>query len=45
MDKLAPFVGTFRTEVKTWMGPGDPQRSTGTMTNTRDLGGKFLRQE
>ncbi len=40
-----PFVGTFRAEVKMWMGPGEPFISTGTMTNTSDLGGRFLRQE
>jgi hypothetical protein len=44
-EKLAPFVGTFRAQVKLWMGPGDPAQSTGTMVNTRDLGGLFLRQE
>ncbi|MCZ6697550.1 MAG: DUF1579 domain-containing protein [Planctomycetota bacterium] len=40
-----PFVGTFRAEVKMWMGPGEPFVSTGAMTNTFDLGGRFLRQE
>jgi hypothetical protein len=43
--RLRPFVGTFRAEVKIWMGPGDPMISTGTMTNTMDLGGRFLRQD
>lgn len=43
-DLLKPFVGTFRATVKLWMGPGDPMVSTGTMTNTMDLGGRFLRQ-
>ncbi len=43
-ERLKPFVGTFRAEVKMWMGPGDPMTSTGTMTNTLDLGGRFLRQ-
>ena len=42
--RLAAFVGTFRAEVKIWMGPGDPAVSTGTMTNTMDLGGRFLKQ-
>lgn len=42
--KLEPFVGTFRAEVKLWMGPGDPHVSTGVMTNTMDLGGRFLKQ-
>ncbi len=40
-----PFVGTFRAEVKMWMGPGEPFISTGAMSNTFDLGGRFLRQE
>ncbi len=44
-ERMAPFVGTFRAEVKIWMGPGDPQSSTGTMTNTFVLGGRFLHQE
>lgn len=42
--KLEPFVGTFEAEVKLWMGPGDPFVSTGMMTNTMDLGGRFLKQ-
>ncbi len=44
-ERLTPFVGKFRAEVKIWMGPGDPNVSTGTMTNTFALGGRFLRQE
>ena len=44
-NRLTPFVGTFRAEVKIWMGPGDPNISTGMMTNTFELGGRFLRQE
>jgi len=40
-----PFVGTFSVEVKLWMGPGEPHVSTGVMTNTLDLGGRFLRQD
>ena len=39
------FVGTFKAEVKMWMGPGEPFASTGVMVNTLDLGGRFLRQE
>ena len=39
------FVGTFKAEVKMWMGPGEPMVSTGVMVNTLDLGGRFLRQE
>ncbi len=41
---LEPFVGTFKAEVKLWMGPGDPHVSTGVMTNSFDLGGRFLKQ-
>ncbi len=42
--KFEPFVGTFKAEVKMWMGPGDPMISTGNMTNTLDLGGRYLQQ-
>ena len=41
-EKLHPFVGKFKAEVKMWMGPGDPMVSTGTMVNTMDLQGRFL---
>lgn len=41
--KLEPFIGTFKATVKIWMGPGDPVESTGTMVNTFDLGGLFLK--
>ena len=34
----------FKAEVKIWMGPGDPMISTGMMTNTLDLGGRYLCQ-
>ena len=43
-DRLKPFEGTFRSEVKIWMGPGDPMLSTGTMTCEFDLDGRFLHQ-
>ncbi len=43
--RFGPFVGTFKAEVKLWMGPGEPLVSTGVMVNTLDLGGRFLRQE
>jgi hypothetical protein len=42
--RLEPLVGTFRADVRIWAGPGDPLRSTGTMVNTWDLGGRFLAQ-
>ena len=41
---LKPFEGTFRAEVKLWFGPGEPQVSTGTMTNTFELNHQFLSQ-
>ncbi len=43
-ERLEPFVGTFKATVTLWMGPGDPMVSTGVMTNTMDLGGRFLQQ-
>ena len=43
--RLEPFAGTFRSEVKMWMGPGDPMITTGTMTNSWQLGGLYLQQE
>jgi len=39
------LVGTFKAEVKMWMGPGEPMVSTGVMVNTLELGGRFLHQE
>lgn len=44
-NRLKPFVGKFRAEVKMWMGPGDPMISTGTMVNTFELGGLYLQQD
>lgn len=44
-DRLKPFAGTFKSVVRIWMGPGEPVVSTGTMTNTFDLGGRYLRQD
>lgn len=43
-ERFKPFAGRFRAEVKIWMGPGEPNVSTGTMVNELDLGGRFLRQ-
>ena len=42
--RFEPFVGTFAAEVKLWMGPGEPQVSTGVIKNALDLDGRFLRQ-
>ena len=44
-EKLKPFEGTFKAEVKLWMGPGDPMVSTGTMVNSWQLGGRYLHQD
>ena len=42
---LEPFAGTFKSIVRLWMGPGDPQVSTGTMTNSFQLRDLFLHQD
>jgi hypothetical protein len=42
--RFEPFVGKFKTEVKMWMGPGEPFVSTGVMDNKLVLGGRFLAQ-
>ena len=43
-EKLKPFEGTFTSQVKLWMGPGDPIVSTGTMVNSFQLDGLYLHQ-
>ena len=43
-EKLKPFEGKFKAEVRIWMGPGEPTVMTGKMVNEFDLGGRFLRQ-
>jgi len=43
-EKLRPLVGTFRARVSMWMGGPDPMVSTGVMTNTLELGGRYLHQ-
>jgi hypothetical protein len=43
-ERFKPFVGTFHARVSMWMGPGEPHVSTGVMTNTLELGGRFLHQ-
>ena len=42
--EFEPFAGTFKAEVKLWMGPGNPMVSTGVMANTLVLGGRYLQQ-
>ena len=44
-QRLQPFEGTFKSEVKLWMGPGEPVISTGTMTSTWDINGLFMHQD
>jgi len=44
-ERFEPFVGIFKAEVKLWMGPGDPKVMTGTMKNSLDLGGRYLRHD
>lgn len=39
------FEGTWKAEVSMWMAPGDPIQSTGTMVNTLDLDGRYLKQD
>ncbi|MFG0275009.1 MAG: DUF1579 family protein [Phycisphaerales bacterium] len=43
-SRMKPMAGEFRAAVKMWMGPGDPMEMTGTMVNSWDLGGRFLKQ-
>ncbi len=40
---LEPFIGTWDSEVKMWMGPGEPMVSRGVMVNDWALGGRWLR--
>jgi len=43
--KIKPFEGTFKSEVKMWMGPGEPMVSTGTIANTWQVDGLYLHQD
>jgi len=42
--RFKPFIGKFKARVQMWMAPGDPMISTGVMTNTLELGGRYLHQ-
>jgi hypothetical protein len=43
--RFEPFVGTFKADVFTYMGPDQkPHHSTGVMKNALDLGGRYLHQ-
>ena len=39
---LKPLEGVFASEVKMWMGPGEPNVSAGKMTTSFQLGGLYL---
>lgn len=39
---MKPMEGTFTSEVKIWMGPGEPAISTGVMKNSFQVGGLYL---
>jgi len=43
-ELMKPFEGTFKSEVKMWMGPGAPMTSSGTMVNRWSLNGLYLEQ-
>ena len=42
---MKPLEGTFKSEVKMWMGPGEPTVSTGKMINSFHINGLFLHQD
>ncbi len=44
-ELLKPFAGSFRATVKMWMGPGEPNVSTGQMKNSFQLNGLYLHQD
>lgn len=44
-EKFKSWVGNFKAVTKSWMGPGEPQVSEGTCTNTLVLGGRFVHTE
>ncbi|MGH7725661.1 MAG: DUF1579 domain-containing protein [Candidatus Eiseniibacteriota bacterium] len=41
-EQLKAMEGTWNADVKSWMGPGEPTVSKGTMVNKMILGGRFL---
>lgn len=43
-QRLQPFVGSFRTEVKLYMGPGEPDVQHGLMQNEFQCDGLYLHQ-
>ena len=42
---LEVLAGSWTTEVKMWMGPGEPTVSKGASQNTAIFGGRYIRQE
>ena len=42
---LAEMAGEWDAAVKTWMGPGEPEISTGRSQNKMILGGRYLLEE
>jgi len=42
---LKRFAGTFRAEVRIYMGPGEPMVSKGTIENTLVLGERFIQSD
>ena len=44
-ERLQPFAGRFRAQIKMWMGPGDPMVAAGTMENSWQLNGLYLHQD
>ena len=44
-DLLERFEGKFKAEIKMYIGPGDPIESTGTMTNTLVMDGRWVHQQ
>ncbi len=44
-EKMKPFEGTFKSEVKMWMGSGDPMISTGVIKNTWQVDGLYLHHD
>ena len=44
-EKFKDAVGTWKTECKMWMGPGEPQVSQGTSTMELVFGGRYLKEQ
>ena len=44
-ELFKPFIGTFRSEVKIWFGPGEPKITSGIMTNSLQVNGLYLHQD